>query len=231
MYAASTLFALTLFSTPLQVGQAPGGTNATWRVIAEESVFAVVTEKDGFAARLAHNHLIVAGDYTVTLEYDAARPTAAGVEFSGSAHGLIVDDPEQRARWEPRIVELGLVSELGTPGDDDREKIGREMLADGQLDAETYPDISARVVSIREEAIVIGGTEFPFSVVAEVGIRDRTVQRTVGANVDTDGTLLNIEVLGEFTFEEFGIEPYSAFLGSVKNKNDFHIYLNFKATR
>ena len=46
-----------------------------------------------------------------------------------------------------------------------------------------------------------------------------------------DGDELSIEAVGEFTFEEFGIEPYSAFLGSVKNKNEFFIYLNLKAIR
>lgn len=231
MYAASTMFALAVFSTSLQAGQADEASDASWRVLVDESVFAVVTEKDGFAARLAHNHLVVALEYEATLMYDAERPTSASFAFVAAASGLSVDDPGQRAKWESRVVELGLVSELGSPGEDDREKIEREMLAEGQLDAESFPEIAARVVSIREEPIRIGEMAFPFSVVAEVRIRDRTTQRTVGATVDSDGSFVSMEVVGAFTFEEFGIEPYSAFFGSVKNKNEFHLYLNLKATR
>ncbi len=42
----------------------------------DESVFAVVTHKGGFAASQAHNHLIAATGYEATLVFDPAEPLA-----------------------------------------------------------------------------------------------------------------------------------------------------------
>ena len=36
---------------------------------------------------------------------------------------------------------------------------------------------------------------------------------------------LHIEAVGVFNFREFGIKPYSAMLGAVKNKDEFHVYV------
>ena len=36
---------------------------------------------------------------------------------------------------------------------------------------------------------------------------------------------LEVEALGEFFFTDFGIKPYSAMLGAVRNRDRFHVYL------
>lgn len=233
MYVASFVFAVAAVGVGAElVAQAPEA--APWTVLPDESVFAVVTEKAGFAARLAHNHLIVAGDYDVSLRFDTERPQATAFEFEARVAGLVVDDPDQRLRWESSVQTLALVSELGTPDEGDRRKIREEMLADGQLDEESYPTLSARVVGIREEVSMLGSEQFTHAVEVEVRIRGQAIQKSVAARFQMDEVTrdrVNVEVVGQFTFEEFGIEPYSAFLGSVKNKNEFYVYLNLEAVR
>ena len=67
---------------------------ARWTVVQEESVFAAVTQKEGFAARLAHNHLIVARAYSARLDFDPENPDETEFELKAQAPDLIVDDPE-----------------------------------------------------------------------------------------------------------------------------------------
>ncbi len=230
MYALPLLLALPtigLCQAPLPAASEP----VPWEIVRAESVFAVVTQKEGFAARLAHNHLVVARDYTAFLDLDPSRPTEAIFELETATADLVVDDPSERSRWEERVVVLGLVSELGAPGAGDRRKIRETMLASGQMDAQRFPEIHARLLRVAPAPMTVGNVLFGYSAEVEIVIHGRTVRREVPVRFDLDGRVLAVEAVGSFTFEEFGIEPYSAFLGSVKNKNEFFIYLNLKATR
>ena len=124
---------------------------------------------------------------------------------------------------------LKLADGLGAPDEADRREIRETMLSDDQLDGERYPIISARLLGIVEGPRTVGTVEFEYSADVEVVIHDKTVRREMAVRLAVDAKELSIEAIGEFTFEKFGIEPYSAFLGSVKNKNEFFIYVNLKA--
>ena len=202
-----------------------------WQIVEDESVFAVVTRKEGFAARFAHNHLIVASDYLVRLDLDPERLGSTVFDLEAFAPDLIVDDPDQRERWEARIVELGLVDELGSPSEEDRAEIRETMLSDDQLDAERDPRISVALVDVREGETQVGSVVFPYRVEIAVRIHGETVTREVAADFEIVENRISVEAVGEFTFEEFGIEPYSAFLGSVKNKNEFAVYVNLQGVQ
>lgn len=205
-------------------------------LVEEQSVFAVVTDKGGIAAAKAHRHLVVASRYKVELSFDESDPLATGFSFTTRSEDLVVDDPEHKTRWAARIAELGVTDDLGDVSANDREKIRNEMLDDDQLDPENHPEIIVQVFGVRErgaEADSGGepGATFPFLADVAVSVRGQTVQRSVPASYSVDGDTLTVEALGEFTFREFGISPYSAFLGAVKVKNEFHMYVRLVALR
>ncbi len=230
MYALSLLLALPaigLCQEPETAASAP----VPWELVRAESVFAVVTQKEGFAARFAHNHLVVAREYTARLDLDPGDPAGASFELRTGTADLVVDDPAERSRWEERVLTLGLVNELGAPDDGDRRKIVETMLSSGQMDAERFPEIRARLLRVTPSPVTVGNVLFGYAAEVEVTVHGQAVRREVAARFDLDGRELAIEAVGRFTFEEFGIKPYSAFLGSVKNKNEFFIYINLKATR
>ena len=204
---------------------------ASWEIVEAESVFAVVTRKAGFAARLAHNHLVVARDYTARLSLDPNRLDLTGFDLEAVATNLVVDDPDQREKWEARIVGLGVVDDLGTPDESDRAEIRETMLSKKQLDAAADPRISVALMGVTEQETVINGSVFPYRADIMVRIRGETVARAVAADFSIEGDRISVEAIGNFTFEEFGIEPYSAFMGSVKNKNEFVLYLNLQGVR
>lgn len=225
-------------SMDLPRGLTPEGP-AEYTVVQDQSVFAVVTDKGGIAAGKAHRHLVVASTYEVALEFDESDPAATRFHFSTLSTDLVVDDPTHKSRWAARIAELGVTDDLGEVSESDREKIRKEMLDDDQLDPENHPQITVRVTGVRARDPAAGQGDdepeatasFGYTADVEVTIRDQTVARSVPATYDITNGTLNVEALGEFTFREFGISPYSAFLGAVKVKNEFHMYVRLTAVR
>jgi hypothetical protein len=204
---------------------------AEYRIVPQESVLAVVTHKAGFASGLAHNHFVTAGRYEARLELDPASSTTARFTVGLHAEDLVVDDPKLEQAWHGRLDELGILSEpFGDPSDEDRAKIRRTMLSAKQLDAETFPEISASVVWIRRDAADSHAEGFPYVVRLAMKIHGQRVEREFAARYAlADGKLL-VEAFGSYRFSEFGIRPYSSFLGAVKNRDEFHVFVYLVAT-
>lgn len=209
-----------------------------WTIAESESVFAVVTQKAGIAAGLAHDHLVVAEGAKVVLRFDPDRPLEARFELDVAASDLVVDDPDLRARWAPRLVELELLPDAGEDlSEKSRAKIARSMLGGSQLDAASHPRIAATIGGIRAKRTERAGAVFDYEVDLTLEVRGKAVTRPAAARYSLDaasnGGELLIEALATFQFTDFGIEPYSAMLGAVKNADEFYVYLNLwaKASR
>jgi hypothetical protein len=203
----------------------PGSWAAEIEIDRKESIAAVVTQKAGFASRLAHNHLVVAGDHDMEMDFDPSTPAEVRFRFRTTSAKLIVDPPDLRRTWDRRLRELGILAE---PFRDltavQRGKIRRAMLGKRQLDAESFPEIAATVVEVVERPSELPG--FPYTVTLALQVRNRRVERQVAARFSRTGERITIEATGVFRFTEFGIEPYSAMLGAVRNKDEFHVYVN-----
>jgi hypothetical protein len=199
---------------------------AGYRILPEQSVFAVVTHKGGFAGGLAHDHFIAASKYTARLELTDTHPLATQFQISFLAGDLVVDGNKLRQRWYPRLEALGILdTPFGDLSDEDREKIRKTMLGDKQLDANAFPEISARIASIEEETKVQGDIQLTHRVTLALSVHGQTVEKPVWVRRELGDGVLRVEAFGEFRFSDFGIKPYSAMLGAVKNKNEFHIYV------
>ena len=132
-----------------------------WRVDREASLLAVVTHKGGFAAGLAHDHLVAATVYSVRLEFEPDSPANADFELAAEVDGLVAGLPELNDKWYPRLEELGILSEpFREVSEKDRQKIRSAMLGKKQLDAAGFPSIAARVVRVEEEASRLGEVTF-----------------------------------------------------------------------
>ncbi len=198
-------------------------------ISAGDSILAVITHKAGFASGAAHNHLVAATEYQATLAFDAAAPLAARFELRLSSDRLEVDRWDLLQAWYPRFEQLGLLDEpFSEVADKDRQKIRESMLAKGQLDAAGSPEIVARVTAVRERAATHGGVEFPYAADLELEIRGKKVAKPMAARYESAGGVLTIEAVGAFNFTDFGIKPYSAFFGAVKNQDAFHVYVKLK---
>ena len=201
-----------------------------YRILPERSIFAIVTHKGGIAGGKAHNHVIAASSYTAHFELDESDPLSCRFQMTFAAEDLVVDDPGERLRWYPRLEALEILDEpFKELSEKDRAKIRETMLSKKQLDADKFPRISARIEKVLAESSTLGAVELPFRVLLRLEVHGQEVVASVAARVErTDETVL-IEAVGTFRFKDFGIKPYSAFLGAVKNKNEFHVYVAMAA--
>jgi len=203
---------------------------AELRVRPEESVLAVVTHKAGFASGLAHNHLVVASGYAVEFALDPGSPAATRFELRARAEDLVVDDPKMQEEWFPRIRELGILDEpFGDVSENDRAKIRDSMLGRKQLDAEAFPELSASLISVRELTPAPVENAFPHRVTVALEVHGRRVEREMAARYAREGGNVSVEAFGLFRFSDLGIKPFSAFLGAVKNQDEFHVYVHVVA--
>ncbi len=195
-----------------------------------ESVFAVITHKAGVAARLAHNHLITPRAYSC--EIGNAQDSIESLSFALTVpvKELAADRPESQKKWYPAIKSLAI---LDTPfseiDESDRATIEEHMLAEGQLNAEQFPEIKAELVSIESAESTHGEKTFNHAATIRFTVHGKTVERAFPANIKLTADTLQVEAIGQFRFTEFGIEPYSAFLGAVKNKDEFDVYVHIQA--
>jgi hypothetical protein len=88
--------------------------------------------------------------------------------------------------------------------------------------------IRARIVEIRQENSQVGQTEPAWAVDLELEVHGQAVTRPLAARLTRDVDAVIVEALGTFRFSDFGIQPYSAMLGAVKNDDLFHVYVHLR---
>jgi hypothetical protein len=59
-------------------------------------------------------------------------------------------------------------------------------------------------------------------------IRDETVERLV-ETCSQDDENLELQIVKAFRFSDFGIEPYAALLGAIRNDDVFHVFVHVVA--
>lgn len=186
--------------------------DGAWAPIAPTSRLIVQTWKDGPAARLAHDHAIMASVYNGKIRYqpDAADPLA--VDVTVDARRLIVDDDGAR-----RAVGL----EPGVPAKDKAE-VYKSMTGPEQLDVARFPTIRfVSTSSARRDdgSILLKGT-------LTLHGQSRAVSLPVRIN-DEDGGPRGRGTLMLKT-SDYGVAPYSAFFGAVQVKDDVKLHLDLR---
>ncbi|MBM3381393.1 MAG: YceI family protein [Betaproteobacteria bacterium] len=203
-----------------------------FKVREDDSVFAIITRKSGVAARLAHNHFIVARDFDAQLSADSKNPTSGAFSFKTRVTDLEVDRAELQKRWYPTVQSLGWLKEpFEALKDSDRDTIRENMLASGQLNAEKFPEISAKIEKIVDAQEKIGERSFSKKATVALTIRGQTVNRDFPANISLQGEELQVEAAGSLKFTDFGIEPYKALMGALGNDDRFYVLVSFRATK
>ena len=221
--------ALTFFLSPL-----PSAAGAQeLRILEDQSVFAIVTHKGGFASGLAHNHLVAASAYKARLVSTQDAPAETTFEIELAAKDLVVDDGAIQKTWYPRIELLKIVDEpfADVPAKD-RAKIREAMLGKKQLDIAAHPTMRARLEGLVAATSKVGGKEMAWKGELAFEVHGKTVKKTVTATLvweEGDETVLHIEAVGTFLFSDFGIKPFSAMMGAVKNLDEIHVYASIRA--
>jgi polyisoprenoid-binding protein YceI len=201
-------------------------------VKADDSVFAIVTHKTGIAAKLAHNHLIAARQFSATVSTDPTKLNEGSFTFKAKVNELEFDRNDLQKKWFPTIQALGWLSEpFGNLKDSDRDTIREHALAADQLDGQKFPEIEARIESITDSSSKVGGKSFAKKADVSVTVHGQTVKRSFAANVNLQGQELTVEAAADFKFSEFGIKPYKALMGALGNEDKFNMLVSFRAVK
>ena len=165
----------------------------------------VYRDKGRLLSGAAHDHVVRAEDFKAVLRFSPAEPRTCEFQLSAPVHSLAVDEPEMRKR----------VGYEGVLDPDDRKEVKEHMLADDQLDAKRHKTIDVIARNCRPAK-----APDTYSVDLALTVRGKTkrlskdvVIKVEAGSVSTRGSL-------RLRHADFGMEPYSAFLGAVKNAEE-----------
>src|SRR6185436_7382493 len=94
----------------------------------------------------------------------------------------------------------------------DRKTVRQHMLAEDQLDAEHHPEIQVSLAGC-----VASATPGSYQADVSFTIRGKTARRERAAQITFAGGQLSARGSLRLSHAAFGIQPYSAWLGSVGN--------------
>jgi len=157
-----------------------------------------MTHKDGVGAKLAHDLVLTASQWSGTLNVDADNPAASSASL----------------KIDARSIEI--VEAIGgkSMSDKDRKDIGKNI-DDKVLQTGKYPELTF-------ESTSVSGSEPNFNVAGNMTITGTT--RPVNVALSVNGT----DVTGKCTIsqKDFGIKPFSAMLGAIKLRDDIDFELH-----
>ncbi len=201
-----------------------------------ESTFVVLTKKAGLASAFAHDHVVQAKSFDLTVFPPQEQQTGAGalslprqVLLTTKTKDLVVDDPVLGKQLFPRLKALGVTKEpFSELSRSDREGVAESMFSEEQLWAEKFPDISVSADGFVAQPGRLGSLESSHVASFTFRIRGKEVKKQMPLIITQSGGWVTVEGLTSAKFEEFGFEAYSAMLGAVRNQDTFHFYFSAK---
>ena len=181
-----------------------------------ESLLYVQVWKDesAWGSGLAHNHVMRATDWDGQVSYNEDDISKCSFGFTVPVYDLQVDEDAMR-----EYVGYG-----DTISDSDRSQIREHMLADNQLDAARHSEITFESLScdaLDSETLLVTG---------DMTIAGNTAEISVEIDFEVVGNSFYAMGGFEFTHSDFGIEPYSAIGGMVRNSEDLEIHFDMVGT-
>ena len=162
----------------------------------------VFKDETTLAAGLSHNHAMKATGWTGSVVWDPANTAACKVDITVPVEKIDVDAADARKA-------AGLD---GGPDDDDRKKIKESMLDDDQLDAGKYKDISFKSTGCE-------GSGDTFTVKGNFTMRGQTKPVSIPMKIHATSTAFDAKGTFSIKGTDFGMQPFTALLGQLKNQD------------
>ncbi len=174
------------------------------------SELVVYLSSTGIARAFADNHVIRAADYCGSAYIDLVDPAASSLWVEVEADSLVADERDVRQKF-------GLLHPVNEAN---RAKIQATVESPTQMDVKRYPKILFRSTSI---AI---GQDGCWCVTGELTVHGMTRTVSFVATVDKDKRNLLVHAALPFKQSDFGITPYRAAWGAVRNMDEVVLYLD-----
>ncbi len=171
-------------------------------------------------AHLAHDHVIRAANWHGTVQVDLDTLSTCEIDIEIPAKDLVVDEP-----WLRRQVGY----EFPIPADQ-RLQIAASMKDVAQLDATNFPTMRFTANTCTAESALLGQGAMVW-VTGELDIHGRRAFVRVPMRVTVNAELLSASGRFSTTHADFGIVPYSALMGGLRNGPELRFTLAIKGAR
>lgn len=185
---------------------------APWTLDPSATELVVKVWKSGAGASLAHDHVVRAGKVSGKAALDdAGTPESLSLELTVDAASLVPDEPEARRKYH--------LPNTPVP-ENDRKKVLQNLLSDEQLDAAKFPVIGFIVSKVyREESGV-------WQCLGKLTLHGVTKELLFPITVKTSDRVVEGDARVRFRTSDFGVQPYSAALGLIKNKDEVELVVH-----
>ena len=178
---------------------------ATYNIVAGESSLTVFVAKDGALARMAHDHNMGVKGFSGKITIPNNSASAGTLDLDVDARSLVILDQISAK---------------------DKAEITNNMNS-SVLESAKYPKITFRSTSISN--FNQNGNNANLTVNGDLTLHGVTKRIAIPVSVSLAGA--NLRATGQYTLRQtdYGIKPYSAFLGAIKVKNEVVIKFNIVA--
>jgi polyisoprenoid-binding protein YceI len=190
---------------------------ADYAINASASTLFVIVKRDPstIGASFAHDHAVGATGWSGTVHWDPSDPAACNIAIKVPVAGLRVDPPGYR-------VKAGIDPE--EVSDSDKAKIADNFWSSSQLNKASFPEITFNSTSCT-------GSDGKYVVNGNMVMRGKTRPTAINMNITADGQTLKASGRFGAKHTDWGFNPFSAALGSVKNLNDLTFVIDVTAAR
>lgn len=192
-------------------------------ILPQDSIIGVVVEKEGpLSAVIGHNHFIFAPDFNYSFQSSTIENKLAieSISIDFEVKELVNDLFDTSQEWQSKLQAYGLLDgELTEINEDDRKEIKKSMLSKSQLDGEEFPIIAGDLILDPNN-----------SSLGKLFLEIKGVKQERQVNIkwikDEITKVQRIEFFTSFNFNDFGITPYQALGGGLKNKDRFSLLIS-----
>jgi polyisoprenoid-binding protein YceI len=171
-------------------------------------LYVKVYKQDTIASAAAHNHAVQANGWSGKATWDPDDLSTCTLAITVPVNNLYADKTETR-----KIAGL-----QGEVSESQRKDITKNMIGEGQLNADKYPLITFKSSSCEATGDTV-------TLKGKFTMRGVTNNISVPVKVNTEKGL---QIKGSFKVKatDYGFEPYSAMFGAVANENSMEIHLD-----
>lgn len=171
----------------------------------------VYKDPDTLAAGLSHDHVIAATGWNGKVTWDTANIAACKVSITVPTSGLVNDEESMRKK-----VGYDTVLDQG-----DRDEVKEHMLGSDQLNAGSFPSLTFTSTSC-----AASGT----GTIVKGNMSMHGVSKAVSVTMAITADGKSFAAKGNLSIgqTDFGITPFSALFGQLKNKNEMKFTIDVK---
>lgn len=201
-----------LFALVVLLSFAASAQPAAWTLDVATTELAVKTWKTGVGASLAHDHVVRAAKFSGKASLDDSRtPESLTLELVVDVAALVPDEPETRRKYH--------LPNTPVP-ENDRKKVQENMAGDEQLDVAKFPSISFTVMKVyREESGAL-------QCLGKLTLHGVTRELLFPIAVKTTDRQVEGDAQVRFKTTDFGVKPFSAAFGLIRNKDEVELVVH-----